>query len=180
MGLLEPVCLFWHKIPSDWQLRLDIPPAATTHAWLVMKNISSSSWLHTRHTKKICSHAEQRPMTQVLYKSVKSNFESYGNMTVILFRQHVESMETNGIVNESVIIFARLSEIWLCTWNYLSHSAEYCPHLMDINLINKIKIMSLVKVGVGVFCCFCWLGDKLKTAEKWYSHLQGGKIAWKL
>lgn len=52
MGLLEPVCLFWHKLPSDWQLRLDIPPAATTHAWLVMKNISSSSWLHTRHTKK--------------------------------------------------------------------------------------------------------------------------------
>lgn len=52
MGLLEPVCLFWHKIPSDWQLRLDIPPAATTHAWLVMKNISLSSWLHTRHTQK--------------------------------------------------------------------------------------------------------------------------------
>lgn len=52
MGLLEPVCLFWHKIPSDWQLRLDIPPAATTHAWLVMKNISPSNWLHRRHTQK--------------------------------------------------------------------------------------------------------------------------------
>lgn len=47
-------------------------------------------------------------MTQVLYKTDKSNFESYGNMTVVLLRQHVESMETNGIVNENVIIFARL------------------------------------------------------------------------
>lgn len=108
MGLLEPVCLFWHKIPSDWQLRLDIPPAATTHAWLVMKNISPSSWLHTRHTKKICSHAEQRPMTHVLYKTDKSNFESYGNLTAILLQQGAGSMRTNSVVNEGVIIFVSL------------------------------------------------------------------------
>lgn len=48
-------------------------------------------------------------MTQALYKTDKSNFESYGNMTVILLRQCAGSMETNSVVNESVILFASLS-----------------------------------------------------------------------
>lgn len=56
--LCGPVCLFWHKRPPDRQLRFDIPPAATRHGWLAMKNISPSSWLHTRHTE-VCSHTEQ-------------------------------------------------------------------------------------------------------------------------
>lgn len=58
--LLGSACMFWHKTLSDWRLRLDLPPVAARHGWLVIKNMSPSSWLHpclhTRHTK-ICSHS---------------------------------------------------------------------------------------------------------------------------
>lgn len=47
-------------------------------------------------------------MTRVLYKADKSNFESYGNLTAILLRQHAESVKTNGVVIEGVIILVSL------------------------------------------------------------------------
>lgn len=69
-------------------------------------------------------------MTQVLYKTDKSNLESYGNVTAILLRQHAGSMETNGVVNDCVFVFPSRSAISLCMWNYLSREAPNSPHLI--------------------------------------------------
>lgn len=48
-------------------------------------------------------------MTQVLYKTDKSNFKSYGNVTALLLQQRAGSMETNSVVNEGVTTFACIS-----------------------------------------------------------------------
>lgn len=47
-------------------------------------------------------------MTQALYKTDKSNFESYGNLTAVLLQQGAGSMKTNSVDNEGVIIFVSL------------------------------------------------------------------------
>lgn len=62
-------------------------------------------------------------MTQVLYKTDKSNFKSYGTLTATLFRQHAGSMKTKSVVIEGVIIFVSLLA-------FLNLHVEYSPSLM--------------------------------------------------
>lgn len=139
MGLLEPVCLFWHKIPSDWQLRLDIPPAATTHAWLVMRNISLSSWLHTRHTKKYAHtlskdlwHGSYIRLINLILK-VMATWQLFcsGSMldrwrpTVLLMR-----------ASSYLLVFELF---WICMWNCLSHPVKYSPNVMKHKPLRIVK-----------------------------------------
>lgn len=139
MVLLGPVCLFWHKILSDWHLSLDIPPVATRHAWLVMKNSSPSSWLHTRHTK-ICSHTEQdlwhrsyirlSGFWKLWQQCSSSELWMYDCCSMAAQRPIVLSVTNVCMCAFNHHIFDSHAAFWLCMWNYLTQTAEYFPCLM--------------------------------------------------